>query len=194
MPHTLTLTWHGPFNAVDTTPYNIGGVPAPWINLVEWQMGGAPLGGTSGVYVIEDTALGTAVYAGRAMSVLNRFGGRNAALHDYHVTALLALPTTRVWWASVASAPGWLTRVAQCERWLVRYLYRRDNLLAAPHLQNRTLLGSYPSPGGLTVQWHQANLPGPAYMDDIAVPGYMAPPPAPGWVGYAHPPGSVVLP
>jgi hypothetical protein len=192
VPHILTLQWSGPYTALDTQPYFIGANAAAWINLVEWQLGGIPPTTGSGVYIIEN-AVGQPVYAGRATNVKSRFDGRNAALHDYFITSAAAMPTHRVWWASVASVPGWLTRVVRAEQWLVRYLYRWDQLQAVQRLQNRTLLGPYPSPGGLRVQWNNVGLVVPPAYLVTAAPGRMAPPPAVGWVGYDHPANTIVL-
>lgn len=190
MPHVLTLTWAGPFTASDTQD-----AQRAWINVVTWAKGGNSIPDARGVYVIEDISVPAVLYAGKASSMFDRFDGRSGALHDYWLKRA-RLPNRRVWCAIVVSAPAWKLGVSQAEKWLIRFLARRDAALAPnQYLQNREGLAAYPSPGGVTIEWDQtAPTLAPAYLIDAGAPGYIAHAAGGNWVAYDYPNANMVLP
>ena len=189
---TLNFNWLR-YTPQNRTPYSVdvgGGhlVPANWIVVVQWRNAvGAQLPTSRGVYVIEG-GVNTPVYAGQALNRRNRFAGRSDALHELGLTNA-ALPNYAVWTSSVVAVPAhYPNKVDWAEEWLVRFLFRRDQLPAnaPPRLQNINLTAPFNAPAdGLRIRF-----------DPITTPAYLMDPHLAGWVyinanlvGYTYGPG-----
>lgn len=193
--NTLTFTWEGPYVPGNTQPYP----QWPWVNIVAWTNQPQPTHLITegwGIYIVEDNTLALPLYGGQSDNVRRRFKDRNDVLREYNMRVGAGMPASRrIWFTEVLCNPQNLDWINWAEHWLVRFLALVDAAQATQRLQNRKLLGSFPAPaGGLTVQWDQAHVPGPAYLVDNTKPGYMNAPPANGWVGYRYAQGSTVLP
>jgi hypothetical protein len=190
----LTLRWLGPYLPVNQAVYPA----APHIVTVDWRrVNGTQITTSPGVYIIERAA-GQPAYAGRALNVRERFTGRSSVLHDLALTAA-NLAGYRVWVSTVAVTPrAWPRRTIWAERWLVRYLYRRDQGQPAPILQNRQLTAAFNAPpgagtaGGLDIIWNTPPGGGLGYLTDPTAPGHVVSPV--GTTRYSYPAGAVVLP
>lgn len=149
MPN-ITLTWQPTFVS-HGAPYP----GAPYIIYLEWRRNDnnslLPQS-SSYVYVVENPE-GSPVYAGKAKNARGRFNNRANALHELGLHPVDAVSDHIVRIASVN--PG--SELAWAEKWLVRYLYCKDQQNTTKILQNINLTQSFQAPpGGLTIT-NQAN-------------------------------------
>lgn len=157
----LTLTWQEYYEP-HTEAYT---VHAPWIQVVRWRRHDNnslfPINGL-GLYIILDStngAPGVPVYVGQALSFRNRFDGRSDTLRELGLTA--APLNNRVVKVATLNPQNELDLA---ERWLIRYLFLRDNALNNPRrMQNIEKTGPFYAPiDDLTVNNNGSR---PAYLN-----------------------------
>jgi hypothetical protein len=207
----LTLTFDPDTFAPNTdhpwptaNPPNPPGGPAiagwgAWVEYLDVATSTLAINDETGLYIIERPAppAGNAspLYAGKALSIFDRFYGRSNTLHEFGLTAA-ALPNYTIRVATVAAVPAMLGKVSLAEGWLIRFLYAREWQAGAnPHmLQNIAKTNSFIAPaGGLSIRY-DPNV-APWYLHDAIAMGFA------GWVapalnsvGFNYAAGTVVIP
>ncbi|HEX7117667.1 MAG TPA: GIY-YIG nuclease family protein [Longimicrobiales bacterium] len=194
---TVTFNWKGPYKPWTLTDCKVdsGGqmIPATWIKRVEWRNGeGNLMGEWQGVYIVENDT-NSPVYAGKAGNFRDRFNSRSDAMHELSLDPTL-LQRYQVRIATLKISPmNYPRKLDWAERWLVRFLFRRDQLKSpTPKLQNISLTAPFEAPeGGLKIQFTGAAIP--QYLIDPKAPGVKQSK-ATGEYYYSYSQGKLVLP
>lgn len=130
----ITLTWQPLYRAY-LKQYGVNAS----IHIVQWRRNaanGVELAKTTGGLYITETVAGDVIYAGESLgSFRGRFAARANALREVGLTAggnvdqLVPVLNTFIWRLATVDPANY---VLAAEKWLIRFLYVRDQALALP--------------------------------------------------------------